>query len=143
MITATIRFVSFLRVDLRSDVSLETPRTMKWTIIEPAMYQIAATLPTLRPILTKILSSINSMSLFSRFSSVSRQQKSEDTSGRAGEATDRNQFVKLDDYHYMHDLSGAKELDTNYSGVLKTTNVSVSSHTVADAEEHDLTRYAL
>jgi hypothetical protein len=141
VITAIIRFVSFLTVDLRSDVSLEAPKTMKWTITEPAMYQIAATLPTLRPILTKTKSSLSSLPLFSKLSHHSHTQKNDDASGCAVDAASRNQFVKLDDYHYMHNSKGSKGMGRKYSGVLKTTDVSVSSHVNNGIEEHELTPY--
>ncbi len=86
---------------------------MRWTIIEPAMYQIAATLPTLRPILTKFLS------VFSRVSETRSKQRA-----AAVADEDRDRFVKLDDYHYIQN-SKRSNLKT-YSGDLKTTNFNSS-----------------
>lgn len=77
---------------------------MKWTIVEPAMYQIAATFPTLRPILSKALLVLSS------FSNGSGLQKSGNRSVGAVEAAGRDRFVKLDDYHYMHNSKDAKDM---------------------------------
>lgn len=142
MITAIIRFVRFLQSDILSDASYEAASTMKWTITEPSMYQIAATLPTLRPILTKTLSSLSNLSLLSKFSNLSRMQKSDDKSKGTAETDDRDHFVKLDDYHYMKNSSDGKDAKKNYSGVLKTTDVRISSQTNTDGEEHELTQHA-
>ena len=129
MITAIIRFVEFQHADLFSDVSFKCVTTMIWTIIEPGMYQIAATLPTLRPVLKKTVTSLSSLSLLSRFSSTSRLQRTEHSSGNQDEA--RNNFVKLDDYHYMHNSKAGKG-GAEYSGVMKTTDVSISSRPGTD-----------
>jgi hypothetical protein len=106
------------------------------------MYHIAATLPTLRPILTKTLSSLSSLSLFSKLSQFSQPQKSETSSEGAVEGANGNRFVKLDDYHYMHNSKSANRFGRNSNGVLRTTAISVSDETNTDIEEHELTRYA-
>jgi hypothetical protein len=103
--------------------------------MEPAMYQIAATLPTLRPILIKFLSTL------SQVSSISRLQKPDGGNSGAVEDTNRDNFVKLDDYHHMHNSKGSKG-PGNFSGVLKTTNVSVSSHGIAETDEYKLARHS-
>ncbi|KAK7186530.1 hypothetical protein DPSP01_002039 [Paraphaeosphaeria sporulosa] len=132
IVTAIIRFVSFITTDIRSDPSFHGATTMRWGIIEPAMYQMAATLPTLRPLLT------SSMSVLSRLSSKSKLESSNGGTDAGAEIAsgDRNHFVKLDDYHYLQDSRTSKGLGKKYSGVLKTTNVSVTSHTTLSADEY-------
>ena len=132
IVTAIIRFVSFLTTDIRSDPSFQGVSTMRWGIIEPAMYQMAATLPTLRPLLT------SSLSMISRLSNRSKLETSNigNSEGDDASAGSRSHFVKLDDYHYAHDSRAARALGKKYSGVLKTTNVSVTSETDLTLHDH-------
>ncbi|KAF2272731.1 uncharacterized protein EI97DRAFT_346459, partial [Westerdykella ornata] len=54
IITAVLRFVSFLNVDLFQDITYLCVTTTSWTVIEPGVYLIAATMPTLRPLVRRI-----------------------------------------------------------------------------------------
>ncbi|KAL8732940.1 MAG: hypothetical protein Q9181_003762 [Wetmoreana brouardii] len=51
MITGIIRLIYFFQIDMFADVTWHAPGTMSWTLIEPGVYLIAATLPSLRPLL--------------------------------------------------------------------------------------------
>ncbi|KAF1955651.1 hypothetical protein CC80DRAFT_549343 [Byssothecium circinans] len=50
IITAVLRFVAFLNVDMFLDVTYLCISTTSWSIIEPGVYLMAATVPTLRPL---------------------------------------------------------------------------------------------
>ncbi|KAF2745692.1 hypothetical protein M011DRAFT_131934 [Sporormia fimetaria CBS 119925] len=54
MVAAILRFVSFLQVELFTDITYHGITTTSWTIIEPGVYLVAATMPTLRPLIRRI-----------------------------------------------------------------------------------------
>ncbi|KAF2872721.1 hypothetical protein BDV95DRAFT_395790 [Massariosphaeria phaeospora] len=54
IVTAVLRFVAFLDSNLFHDITYLSVTTTGWTIIEPGVYLIAATMPTLRPLLRKM-----------------------------------------------------------------------------------------
>ena len=53
--TAVLRFVAFFKVDLFSDPTFLVVDTMTWTCVEPGVYLIAATLPSLRPLFHTVI----------------------------------------------------------------------------------------
>ncbi|KAF2266750.1 hypothetical protein CC78DRAFT_458854 [Lojkania enalia] len=59
IVTAVLRFLAFIDADLFDDVTYESISTTSWTIIEPGSYLIAATMPTLRPLIRKIYTLAN------------------------------------------------------------------------------------
>jgi hypothetical protein len=81
------------------------------------MYQIAATLPTLRPILNKSMKAVE----WATSISLSRLQR---TGEGQQTGSHRDHFVKLDDYPYSKDSRGT---DVKHLGVLRTTDVSIST----------------
>lgn len=50
MVTGILRLVYFFETDLFADVTYQSVVTMSWTLVEPGVYVIAATLPSLRPL---------------------------------------------------------------------------------------------
>ncbi|CAI6338743.1 unnamed protein product [Periconia digitata] len=60
IITAVLRFLVFLNVDVFEDVTYNSISTTSWSIIEPGVYLMAATVPTLRPLVRRFFSSISS-----------------------------------------------------------------------------------
>ncbi|PVI06860.1 hypothetical protein DM02DRAFT_581367 [Periconia macrospinosa] len=60
IITAVLRFLVFLHVDLFSDITYNSVSTTSWSIIEPGVYLMAATVPTLRPLVRRFISKISS-----------------------------------------------------------------------------------
>ena len=50
IVTGIIRLVYFFQIDMFADVTWHAPGTMSWTLVEPGVYLIAATLPSLRPL---------------------------------------------------------------------------------------------
>lgn len=119
IITSIIRLVKFCTINIQADLTFNGAQTMRWTIVEPAMYQIAATLPTLRPILQR------SLSLLGQITSTSRSYINRtDDEQRSGS----NNFVKLTEDGYPTKTIGShNSRKKGFAGVLKTTDVSVSS----------------
>lgn len=58
MITGIVRLVYFFRTDLFADVTFQTVVPMTWTLVEPGVYLIAATLPSLRPLVRYLFQDI-------------------------------------------------------------------------------------
>ena len=54
-VASILRFVTYFKVDLLSDVTYNSGQLVLWTIIEPGMYLISACLPAMRPLLTRVL----------------------------------------------------------------------------------------
>jgi hypothetical protein len=83
------------------------------------MYQIAATLPLLRPVLKKILS-------WTRIPHALSSQPLEDSEANQG---GKANALRLDDYHYMQHSRGKNGNGNGggYTGVMRVTDVSVSS----------------
>ena len=50
IVTGICRLVMFFRIDLFKDVTYDGVQTMAWTLVEPGVYMIAATLPSMRPL---------------------------------------------------------------------------------------------
>ncbi|KAF2636015.1 hypothetical protein P280DRAFT_510795 [Massarina eburnea CBS 473.64] len=59
IITAVFRFVAFLDVNMFSDVTYLCISTTCWSIIEPGVYLMAATVPTLRPLVRESVNYIS------------------------------------------------------------------------------------
>ncbi|KAF2002604.1 hypothetical protein P154DRAFT_462026, partial [Amniculicola lignicola CBS 123094] len=51
IVTAILRFLSFIQIDAFKDISYLCVTATSWTVIEAGTYLIAATIPTLRPLL--------------------------------------------------------------------------------------------
>ncbi|ORY09156.1 hypothetical protein BCR34DRAFT_568876 [Clohesyomyces aquaticus] len=54
IVTSILRFVSILQINFLNDVTFLCVKTTAWTVIEPGAYFIAATMPTLRPLIRRI-----------------------------------------------------------------------------------------
>ncbi|KAG8531953.1 uncharacterized protein KY384_003589 [Bacidia gigantensis] len=50
-VTGIVRLIYFFKINMFEDVTWDAVETMSWTLIEPGVYMIAATLPSLRPLL--------------------------------------------------------------------------------------------
>ncbi|KAL8921166.1 MAG: hypothetical protein Q9172_004162 [Xanthocarpia lactea] len=57
-ITSVLRFATFFTTDLFSDPTWYVVRSMTWTCIEPSVYFIAATLPSLRPLVLDLFKGV-------------------------------------------------------------------------------------
>jgi hypothetical protein len=58
IVTAVFRFLAFLHVDIFTDVTYLSIKSTNWSIIEPGVYLMAATVPTLRPLFRRCVSKI-------------------------------------------------------------------------------------
>lgn len=56
IVTAILRFVGFLRTDVFQDVTYHAVVTTNWSIIEPGVHLMGATVPTLRPMVRRFFS---------------------------------------------------------------------------------------
>ncbi|KAH7125754.1 hypothetical protein B0J11DRAFT_419656, partial [Dendryphion nanum] len=59
LLTAILRFISFMNDDFFHDLTYLAPSMTSWTIIEPGVYLIAATMPTLRPLIRQVFKEVN------------------------------------------------------------------------------------
>ena len=84
MITGVIRLVYFFRIDLFADVTYHSVETMTWTVVEPGVYLIAATLPSLRPLVRYVFHDVEWDNIYNhlldRCSRAFSTQKSSDAS---------------------------------------------------------------
>lgn len=64
MVTGILRMVYFFQTDLFADVTFQCVVTMSWTLVEPGVYVIAATLPSLRPLLRYTFNEIKLKTLY-------------------------------------------------------------------------------
>lgn len=51
MVTGIVRLVFFCQTDIFADITFNAVGTMTWTLVEPGVYLIAATIPSLRPLI--------------------------------------------------------------------------------------------
>ncbi|PSN64099.1 hypothetical protein BS50DRAFT_500190 [Corynespora cassiicola Philippines] len=120
IITAVLRFVAFVKVDLFEDVTYNSVKTTSWTIIEPGMYLIAATTPTLRPLIRWVVKEIQGNGLIENttkcFRSTFRSTMLEQAGPEQGRVLTKrpskldlintigrkpSRTLQLDDYHRM------------------------------------------
>lgn len=119
IITSVVRLVKFCTINIQADPTFNGTQTMRWTIVEAAMYQIAATIPTLRPLLQRSLTFVGQVA----GTSLSRLQRTEE-----GQQSGSNKFVKLAEDGYGNKTIGSQTTrKKDYQGVWKTTDVSISS----------------
>ena len=127
IVTAVFRFVVFLRTDVFLDITYYSVATTNWTIIEPGVHLMGATIPTLRPLIRRLFSQMprtlstpkSSTNLFAPGSpsipktpktpnverpALSKKSSARDMVPTIGRAPSRN--VRLDDYHYLQWGSG-------------------------------------
>lgn len=64
MVTGIIRFVYFCKPDLLADPTFNSVGTLTWTLVESGIYLIAATLPSLRPLLRYFFKDIKFETLY-------------------------------------------------------------------------------
>lgn len=64
MVTGIVRLVYFFQIDLFADVTFNSVGTMTWTLIEPGVYLIAATLPSLRPLIRYFFKGVTLKALY-------------------------------------------------------------------------------
>ncbi|KAF1967602.1 hypothetical protein BU23DRAFT_573078 [Bimuria novae-zelandiae CBS 107.79] len=131
IVTAVLRFVVFLRTDVFLDVTYYSVVTTNWSIIEPGVHLMGATVPTLRPLIRRLFSQLPrpistmksatqpatahspSMPKTPKTPVVERPALIKKSSARdmvptIGRAPSRQ--VRLDDYHYMQWGSGVHSL---------------------------------
>ena len=60
VVTGILRLVYFFQVDMFADVTWYSVSTMTWTLAEPGVYLIAATLPSLRPLVRHVFKTLYS-----------------------------------------------------------------------------------
>ncbi|KAF2183416.1 hypothetical protein K469DRAFT_583387 [Zopfia rhizophila CBS 207.26] len=125
IVTAVLRFVSFFEVDLFSDITYLCVTTTSWTIIEPGVYLIAATMPTLRPLIRRIFKELDDFCPVTRCITHWLRQPSESTASDTVEGDLKHRLRKrssnverintigkkpsrtfrLDEFHFMQDLA--------------------------------------
>lgn len=130
IVTAIYRFVVFLRTDVFEDITYNSVATTNWSIIEPGVHLMGATVPTLRPVIRRLFSQMpmtlstskSTTHLFAPGSpsmpktpktprtpeaerpALLKKSSAKDVVPTIGRAPSRN--VRLDDYHYMQWGSG-------------------------------------
>jgi hypothetical protein len=70
VVAAIMRFQSFLSVRNFNDITFETINPLCWTIAESGIYLVAGVMPTLRPLVRKINSSVHFDKILSRTTAV-------------------------------------------------------------------------
>ncbi|KAF2018075.1 hypothetical protein BU24DRAFT_461049 [Aaosphaeria arxii CBS 175.79] len=152
IITAVLRFVTFLNVDLFNDITYYSISTTSWTIIEPGVYLMAATMPTLRPLVRHIFQKYNTPRFLTRSSPtlaptdeswhsmtstatlvkppprVLRKKSTRSLGSESAETIGRrpSRTLQLDDYHSMHSL-----------GLVRVRSADEESMVCADAVIHE------
>lgn len=66
IITSAVRLISFSQTHFFADPTYFGVKTLIWTIVEPGVYLIAATLPSLRPLLRHVVQNLEISTLFTR-----------------------------------------------------------------------------
>lgn len=110
-----LRFVAFLEVDVFEDVTYLCISTTCWSIIEPGVYLMAATVPTLRPLVRRFASQVPLCSVRSsahiteiedcvELPRVAKRPWTKEREGSIGRRPSRT--LRLDDYHYLRFGSG-------------------------------------
>ncbi|KAF9738705.1 hypothetical protein PMIN03_005809 [Paraphaeosphaeria minitans] len=145
IVTAVLRFVVFLRTDLLQDVTYHSVITTNWSIIEPGVHLMGATVPTLRPMIRRIFRQMprrtstpkSATQPFSpsnpprpRTTIIERPALIKKSSARhmvptIGRAPSRN--MRMDDYHFMQ----------GRSGMYSARSVDEESMVCADAVVHE------
>ncbi len=84
MVTCILRMVYFFETDLFADVTYQSVVTMSWTLVEPGVYVIAATLPSLRPLVRYASNELKLKTLYgtllNRYTRTSSTHKYSDSS---------------------------------------------------------------
>lgn len=84
MLTGILRMVNFFGTDLFADITFECVVGVSWTIVEAGVYVIAATLPSLRPLIQYTTTRLQLKTLYSnlvdRYTHTSSANKCSDPS---------------------------------------------------------------
>lgn len=77
MVAGIMRFYSFLAVRSFEDITYEAVQPLCWTIAESGIYLVAGVMPTLRPLVRKVVGDVHFDKLLSRssWSSGNRSSK--------------------------------------------------------------------
>ncbi|KAF2441761.1 hypothetical protein P171DRAFT_365386 [Karstenula rhodostoma CBS 690.94] len=145
IVTAVMRFVIFLRTDLFEDVTYHSVTATNWSIIEPGVHLMGATVPTLRPMIRRFFSQMpraistpksatqplspNNPSR-PKTTTIERPGLIKKSSARdmvptIGRAPSRN--MRMDEYHFMQ----------WGSGILSVRSEDEESMVCADAVVHE------
>lgn len=111
LIASIFRFTSFFRNDTITDGTFSSAELISWTIVEPGVYLIAACLPTLRPLIQRVLQSTRSSDItlkcthdytdtFSKRSMVGARRVGQRGAGSALDQSPSG-FQRLTDGHEM------------------------------------------
>jgi len=96
-----MRLVFFCQIDMLANVTWNAPGTMSWTLVETGVYLIAATLPSLRPLMPFFLKGFKLKTpyhkLLGRCSRVFSAHKHLEGSTSAGNGARLAGFVKMKD----------------------------------------------
>ena len=119
-----MRFVTFLQPSIFEDITYLCISTTSWSIIEPGVYLMAATVPTLQPLVRRLFHRIPQRTV-SRHTThrcttpsfkltvpdtpierprLTKKQSEKEMVATIGRAPSR--ILRLDDYHYMRYGSG-------------------------------------
>jgi hypothetical protein len=128
IVTGVMRFVTFLHVNVFEDITYLCISTTSWSIIEPGVYLVAATVPTLQPLLRRLFHRIPSRAV-SRHTTrqacsasfkqatpgtpiqrpkPTQKQSEKEMIATIGRAPSRQ--MRLDDYHCIRYGSGVYSL---------------------------------
>ncbi|KAF2732414.1 hypothetical protein EJ04DRAFT_554059 [Polyplosphaeria fusca] len=121
IVTAVLRFVSFANNYMFVDITFRSISNISWSIVEPGVYLVAATIPTLRPLVRRMFRELNEVLPVSQI--LTDRYKLGGASTRADRSPTPQQFqlrrepsrellktigrkpsrtLQLDDYHRAH-----------------------------------------
>ncbi|KAF2690696.1 hypothetical protein K458DRAFT_382273 [Lentithecium fluviatile CBS 122367] len=161
IVTAAMRFVAFLHVNVFQDITYLCVSTSSWSIIEPGVYLMAATVPTLQPLLRRLFQRTAQRTISchntpqipnSSFKNgapgtpiierprLSKKQSEKEMVATIGRAPSRN--VVLDDYHNIQYGAGrapSRNVGIRYgSGIYSVRSEDDESMVCADAIVHEM-----
>lgn len=134
IITSAIRFATFFTIDVFSDPTYYVVTSMTWTCIEPGVYFIAATLPSLRPLARQVSRIIDFSTLYSRcvrvgytVFSISRTAIAKDENSQStSRSSDQKGFSKLKPREARIVEPGVQGGKTDYTGSVRQGTPRIS-----------------
>lgn len=130
MVTGIIRLVYFFQIDMFADVTFHSVGTMTWTLVEPGVYLIAATLPSLRPLVKYFFKDVKLERLYKKLlDRYARAQKTAEGSSANTQFNSKSRRVAT-----IIAIDGARSAGFVKIGERKVKNAGVSKASQEDIE---------
>ncbi|KAF2441995.1 hypothetical protein P171DRAFT_522905 [Karstenula rhodostoma CBS 690.94] len=135
IVTCIIRIVFFFTTDLYADPTYNCIATMTWTTVEPGVYLIAASMPSIRPLKKRIpfIKDISFTSLVSRTFSGSGKPTNK-VSWRYPSKVGKQQVVRTTDF----EMESARLSNDGEYSVHSTTRINPPAYSLADIDEQSV-----